>query len=263
MLIPTILLIAVTSPLVIGISPAKTRTLCPKPFPSTVTDWGAELDRIKREHFHSARSTAVRQAGIQQIRSITNPAAYQPMIERFHDSDDDVRLAMLDHFKNQGSAGQAALAWTAIHAKDSRLQYEASLRLGRPAGAEVLQVLDGSLRHSNQAIVANAARLVNLLEVTEAIPLLINTQIVLVEGNRTESFAGGGLISSGRQFTYVSGLIPVFGVGTVAYQPVVSTVNEGFAVAAGSRDRLVCREGVHRALVQLSTRDSGIDTSAL
>ena len=226
-------------------------------------DWTVALDRIKSDHFHSAQPDAVRQAGIRKIRAIQDPTAFQPMIECFHDARDDVREAMLHHFTEQGPEGQAALAWTAIHSRDPSLQYEASLRLQSPAGAEVLQVLDTSLRHANQAIVANAAKLVNLLDVTDAIPLLINTQIVLVEGNQTESFAGGGLISSGRKFAYVSGLIPVFGVGTVAYQPVVSTVNEGFAVAAGSGDRLVCRAEVHRALVLLSTRDSGMDTTSL
>lgn len=263
MLIATALLTVGVLTNVSGISAPRTLTLFPAPHRHLFTDWETELDRIEEDHFHSARSITVRQAGIQRIRAITDPDAYQPMIEHFHDAKDDVRQAMLDHFKDQGPEGQAALAWTAIHSRDSRLRYEASLRLRRPAGAQVLQVLDGSLRRANQAIVANAAQLVNLLDVTAAIPLLINTQIVLVEGNQTESFAGGGLISSGRQFAYVSGLIPVFGVGTVAYQPVVSTVNEGFAVAAGSGDRLVCRHQVHRALVQLSTRDSGMDTSAL
>ena len=240
-----------------------TSCLAQSPAASVTDDWHRELERIQRVHFASGVPAAERSTGLRIIGSISDPRAFQPMVERFNGSADDIRLAMLDGFARHGAAGQAALAWTAIHARDPALRNEATLRLDRPAPREVLLVLDAALRHRNRAVAANGARLVNLLDVTEAIPLLIDMQMISVRDEVVEGFSGGGLIRSGQQISYVANVIPVFGPGSVAYQPVVGTVNEGFAVDSGTGVRLACRTEIHDALVRLTTRDHGSSTAAL
>ncbi|MEC8559408.1 MAG: hypothetical protein VXY94_04960 [Planctomycetota bacterium] len=225
--------------------------------------WREELRRIERVHFAPGLPAATRTAGLRTLESISDPRAFQPMVERFNGAEDDVRLAMLDGFSGNGEAGQAALAWTAIHARDPALRNESLLRLQRPAPREVLAVLDAALRHPHRAVAANAAGVVNLLDVTEAIPLLIETQLIAVRDEVVEGSSGGGLIRSGQQIAYVANVIPVFGPGSVAYQPVVGTLNEGFGVDAGTGLRLVCRPGINQALVRLTSRASGRSTAAL
>ena len=226
------------------------------------TDWEQEFERLEDVHFSSGSSEAERAEGIRRLQSITTHEAFLPMIKRFHDDQEDVRLAMIDHFATQGAHGQAALAWTSIHSKDASLRYESGLRLTKPAGQLVLELLDRCLRHSNQNIASHAAHLVNLLDVTEAIPLLINSQITAVDGNQSSSLGSGGLIRSGQQISYVAGLRPVFGPGVAAYQPIVGTINEGFAVDSGSGRKLVCRPGINRALIALTSRDIGSSTES-
>ena len=100
------------------------------------------------------------------------------------------------------------------------------------------------------------------LEITDAIPLLINTQITSIENNRRGVPGGNGMIRSGQQISYVAGVRPVFGPGVVAYQPIVGTINEGFAVESGTGRKLTCRPGIHEALVSLTTREIGMSTEA-
>ena len=225
--------------------------------------WRDELARIERVHFAPGLPAVTRSAGLRTLESISDPGAFQPMVERFNDAEDDVRLAVLAAFAGNGAAGQAALAWTAIHARDPALRNESLLRLQRPAPREVLEVLDAALRHRNRAVAANAAGVVNLLDVTEAIPLLIETQLIAVRDEVVEGFPGGGLIRSGQQIAYVANVIPVFGPGSVAYQPVVATLNQGFGVDAGTGLRLACRPEINQALVRLTSRASGRSTAAL
>ena len=161
------------------------------------TDWDAYLDQLEKDHFRSGSSNAQRLIGFQRLRSITSPDAFLPMIQRFHDQKDDVREAMLDHFAELGEPGQAALAWTAIHSRDPVLRNESIARLTRPAGYLVQDLVDSSLRHANQHIATHAARLVETLEITDAIPLLINIQITSVDNNRRGA-PGGNCMPGGR-----------------------------------------------------------------
>ena len=226
------------------------------------TDWRLECERIEDEHFSRGASDAQRAEGIRELQSITAPEAFLPMIERFHDDEDDVRRAMLEHFATQGDEGQAALAWTAIHAKDPILRNESVRRLTRPANQLVLELIDFGLRHSNQHIATHAAHLVNTLDITDAIPMLINSQITSIETNQRGALGSGGFIRSGQQISYVAGLRPVFGPGVAAYQPIIGTINEGFAVDSGTGRKLICRPGIHRSLVLLTSRDFGSSTES-
>ncbi|MED5506784.1 MAG: hypothetical protein VX684_02985, partial [Planctomycetota bacterium] len=75
--------------------------------------WREELRRIERVHFAPGLPAATRTAGLRTLESISDPRAFQPMVERFNGAEDDVRLAMLDGFSGNGEAGQAALGGAA------------------------------------------------------------------------------------------------------------------------------------------------------
>ncbi|MEE2681272.1 MAG: hypothetical protein VX641_02755 [Planctomycetota bacterium] len=237
-------------------------TTDPAPIRFSGPDWSEVLERLEEDHFGPRATEDTRREGIRTLRSIVAPEAFLPMIERFHDQRDDVRDAMLDHLAEQLEPGQAALAWLAIHARDERLRDRSTQRLKKPPGHLVLDLLDSSLRHPNMHIATHAAHLVNVLEVTEAIPLLINTQITASEVNRRGIPNGTGMIRSGRQISYIAGVRPVFGPGVAAYQPIVGTINEGFAVESGTGRRLICRPGIHQALVDITSREIGSSTES-
>ena len=78
-------------------------------------EWRTRIKQIIREHFASGHSRARRDDGLNELREINDPAAFQPMLELLHSEEDDVRLVMLEHFLANGEAGQAALAWAAVY----------------------------------------------------------------------------------------------------------------------------------------------------
>ena len=239
----------------------------PRPDPSARSvEWQDRIKQIIREHFGSGHSRARRQDGLNRIREITDPAAFQPMLELLHSEEDDVRLVMLEHFLANGEAGQAALAWAAVYSGDVALRYEATRRIKRPACRSVLAVIDGSLRSRHDDVISNAATLANALDVFEAIPLLIYAQSVPGEGTGDTSGSSGGgnaWIATGQQMAYIADLVPVVGNGVAAYRPIIGTITEGSVFQVDDVVVTIYRRTVHVALVSLSSRDWGQSTEAL
>lgn len=239
----------------------------PRPSPSERSQqWRARIKQIVREHFAAGRSPKKRGEGLDALRELTDPAAFQPMLELLHSEQDDVRLMMLEHFLANGEAGQAALAWAAVYSGDGALRYEATRRIERPACRSVLAVLDGSLRSRHDAVISNAATLANALDVFDAIPLLIYAQSVPGNTPDSTSGAGGGgnaWIATGQQMAYIADLVPVVGNGVAAYRPIIGTITEGSVFQVDDVVVTIYRREVHVALVSLSTRDWGQSTESL
>lgn len=223
-------------------------------------EWHGIIDSIKKKYFRSGRSALERAEGIEELRRIDDSAAFQPMFELLEGEDDDVRLAILEHFSANDSSGQAALAWTAIFAEDSALRYEATRRIATPPDAAVLAVLDGALRDTRHAVVSHAASLANALDVLDAIPLLIFNQATIDDYSDTGDLAW---IAIGTQISYVQDLIPVVGAGSGAFDPVIGTILEGTVLAIQDAIVIVYRTEVHFALRSMTTRDWGKPTEYL
>lgn len=249
-------------------SPKKTIEDLRQPRPSASErsqQWRARIKEIVREHFAAGRSSQKRGEGLDALRELNDPAAFQPMLELLHSEQDDVRLMMLEHFLANGEAGQAALAWAAVYSGDSALRYEATRRIVRPACRSALAVLDGSLRSRHEDVISNAATLANALDVFEAIPLLIYAQSVPGNTPDSSSGAGGGgnaWIATGQQMAYIADLVPVVGNGVAAYRPIIGTITEGSVFQVDDVMVMIYRREVHVALVSLSTRDWGQSTES-
>ena len=229
-------------------------------------EWRTRIKQIIREHFASGHSRARRDDGLNELREINDPAAFQPMLELLHSEEDDVRLVMLEHFLANGEAGQAALAWAAVYSGDVALRYEATRRIKRPACRSVLAVIDGSLRSRHDAVISNAASLANALDVFEAIPLLIYAQSAPGGGGGdSDGYGGGGnaWIATGQQMAYIADLVPVVGNGVAAYRPIIGTITEGSVFQVDDVVVTIYRRTVHVALVSLSSRDWGQSTEFL
>ena len=78
-----------------------------------------ELRKLRRAHFGSIKRVDIRQEGLAQLRTYTEPAIFASLIEIFKNDADDVRTAVLDIFNDSKSdAGDAALAWVAMTDRD-------------------------------------------------------------------------------------------------------------------------------------------------
>jgi len=226
-----------------------------------VRGYAQQFRRIRHEHFRRMRVPEIRQAGLEQLREFTDPAAFDPMIEIFASEQDDVRLAMLDHFAACGEGGHAALASVAIHSTDDALRAEAARRIPSPPGPAVLQVLDTSLRSRYHRTANNAARLAASLNAVQTIPLLIFSQITFDRPAETRGDVAWFAVTTQRP--YVIDLKPAVSNRAAAYQPVLGVVSEGTVLRVMDAAVVVYRTEVHRALVTLTTRDWGQSTADL
>ncbi len=224
------------------------------------TAFRKQLATLKRKHFGRQAKQDVRQAGIAQISELTDWRGFQSMHEELAKEQDDVRLGMLDHFKACAAPGQAALAWVAIHDRDSAIRYEATVRIQRPACNEVLAVLDGGLRCRNHRIVNNAGLLAGAIGALPAIPLLMMAQVAQDPVERTGDLAW---IAIGTQQSYVANLIPVTGDGSGAFQPVIGTIMEGVVMRVTNAIAFSYRTDVHNSLVSMTSLDWGQSTAYL
>jgi hypothetical protein len=250
-----------TSGPVPSMTPHRTRLPLAMPDGDRSREWLAILQSMQKKHFRSIRRDDVRKEGIDELKRITDSAAFQPMFEVLQNEKDDVRVAMLEHFSSQDASGQAALAWVAIHAEDKTLRHAATLLLVTPVGNAVLSILDHSLRDTRHAVVSHAATLANALDVFEAIPLLIFNQAT--QDDYDGDTGDLAWIAVGTQTSYVQNLVPVVGNNVGAFNPIIGTITEGFVLAIQDAVVVVYRTEVHFALRNLSTRDWGRSTDHL
>ncbi|MCP3904687.1 MAG: hypothetical protein GY715_13755 [Planctomycetes bacterium] len=217
-----------------------------------------QLSGIRRVHFGRSRSERLRAEGFERLREFTDPAAFRPMIEVTGGEADDVRLAVLDHLRDQGDEGQAALAWVAIHDRNDAIRNEAMNRMATPVSVPVLRVLDQALRSNVHRVASNAGWLSGAMNALETIPLLIFSQATRDPAPQDEGDLAWIAIQTER--AYVQDLVPVVGDSSGAFMPVVGTVSEGIVLRVTDAVVIVYRTVIHRVLVSMTSRDWGHPT---
>jgi hypothetical protein len=224
-------------------------------------EYEKQIRRIAYEHLGKIRVPETRARGIAAICELDDPVAFMPMIEVLAGEADDVRLAMVDHFAACGKEGQAALAWVAIHDKDPGLRAEARSRLGEPAPAPVLRVLDGALRSPRHEIASRAGLVAGAVNALETIPLLIFAQAA--PGGSDEPMGDLAWIAIEKQRAFIAALIPIVGDGVAAFQPIPGVVSEGVILRVYDAVVVIYRTEIHRVLVGMTSRDWGQPTGHL
>jgi hypothetical protein len=225
-----------------------------------VRQYAKQIRVIRYKYLGRKKVESIRAEGIEQLREFTDPAAFRPLIEELAREADDVRLAMLDHFAEQGDTGQAALAWVAIHDRDAAIRDEAARRMSTPAPGAVLMVLDASLRSTKHAVANNAGMLAGTLGALETIPLLIFAQAASQTVGNSGDLAW---IAIQTQTAYVQNLQPVVGSGAGAFEPVIGVVSEGTILRVVDAVAIIYRTAVHSSLVAMTTEDWGQSTEYL
>ena len=204
------------------------------------------------------RKGATRARGITQISDWTDPTSWPVLWRVLRTEADDVRLAVLDHLAAQGGLGEAQLADLAIRDDDAAIRHEAARRIRRPAGPEVLAVIDNALRAPQHAIANNAGILAGRVDAFAAIPVLIFAQATADEARSKADLAW---IAIATRQSYVANVVPVVGNGSGAFQPVIGSVASGVVMRVQDAVVYTYRADVHNALVSLTTRESGQATA--
>lgn len=229
-----------------------------------------ELKVIRSKYFGTMRNTEIRQLGISKVRAYTDSALFPTMLEVFAREQNDVRGAILDHFADQKTDdADTTLAWTAVFDKDDWMREQARTRLAarmQEVGSvsnRVKSVLANALRSSDNHVAGSAAEITNLLGLIEAIPALINAQVVNAPsggtGNDDTSLA---YILVATQQAFVADLTPVVGDSAVAFDPDLGIVTDGVYLRVIDAVVTTYRTVVHTALVDLSTRAWGGQSTA-
>ncbi|MEQ8843695.1 MAG: hypothetical protein RIB58_02485 [Phycisphaerales bacterium] len=226
-----------------------------------------ELRRIRHTYFRNPRAQDLRAAGIEKLKQYNDPAIFEPMIEIFARSGDDVVQAIIDHLATlQTPEALATIAWTALFDDHPRRRSMASDTLvrtldGKETPRAVKSVVADGLARAHDPHVANAAGLAASLKLADAIPAMIASQVV----GRGNGSQGGALayILVGQQQAFVSDLEPVVGPSAVAFDPELSVVTEGVVLRVLDAVVVTYRVEVHQALVRLTSDLWGQDTSYL
>ena len=229
------------------------------------------LNHIRARRFGTMRNEALRAEGVAStldtLREFDDPSSYAVALKVFSREAMDVRGALLRFFAQAGTMeGDATLAWVACHDANAEARGMARDLLAaraRAAGVHdaVRLVLDQALRAQDDDVVARAAQTVRALELLEAIPLLIATQV------RTQSPSGsrepGALawILVGTQRAYVSDVTPVVGSSSVAFNPTVSVLTTGSLLVVGDALVTTYRTEVHETLVAMTSEAWGKSTA--
>ncbi|MFN0132336.1 MAG: hypothetical protein ACKVW3_07390 [Phycisphaerales bacterium] len=232
-----------------------------------------DLYKLRADHFGQMRNPTIRQAGIDKLRTYTDPAIFPSLLKIFAREKEDVRLAVLNHLASiKTDAADATIAWAAVFDKDRAFRDAASrtvvARAAETSGPpeRVKSVVAEGLARSDDATLAAAAHLADALNLVQAIPMLINAQ--LGGGGSVGTGGGGGdgalaLIVVGTQTAFVSDLQPVVGDGAVAFDPTLAVITEGSVLRVINATVVTYRYEVHGPLVALSSRAWGRSTEKL
>lgn len=232
----------------------------PAPDEAAVREFARAIRRIRREHLGDVRDAALRAEGINQLRELTDPAAFGPLVDELAGERGDVRLAVLDHLAVQGDLGQAALARVAVNDPDEAMRYEAMRRMVAPASDAVLREIEAGLRSPVHEIANHAGTLAGSLRALETIPLLIFAQATADPVGDDGDVAW---IAIETQRAFVAAVEPVVGSGAGAFQPIPGIVTEGAILRVVDAVAIFYRTEVHRVLVVMTTDDWGQSTAAL
>ncbi len=233
-----------------------------------------ELRKIRFTYFRSAKNRELRQAGIARLREFNDPAVFPSLLEVFRDEGMDVRTAIVEQLASYGTdEADATLAWTSVFDHEKKMR-ELALRYLQDRCAQagtvsrrVQSVVAEGLRRTNETQLASAAVVADVLNLYEAIPMLVAAQAGGTGGGGGDSGSGGdgalAYILIGRQEAFVSDLTPVVGDSAVAFDPTLGVVTEGVYLRVIDAYVITYRADVHNALVRLSSRGFGRDTSRL
>jgi len=229
-------------------------------FRAKVRQYEKQINLIRHKHFGSIKVDRIRAEGIAELQEFTDAAAFRPLLTELSSEQDDVRLAVLDHLAGQDELGQAALAWAAIYDHDPAIRHEAERRLVSPASDPVLVVLDRALRSDDDIVANNAGSLAGALNALPLIPVMVASQAAPrpVQGRGDLAW-----IAIGRQEVFVTGLVPVVGDNSGAFQPILGTVQTGTVVRIIDAVAVVYRSYIHDSLVAMTTRETGSSTADL
>lgn len=234
-----------------------------------------DIRKIRFEYFRS-RNKAARQEGVLKLHEYTDPAYFPLLVEVFKNDDLDVQVTIMDLLADtRTEEGDISLAWMGVFGKDRRVREEAVTRLQRrikDVGQwpyNVRLVVYQGLRSGKDAPMAAAAGLANVLDMAEALPWLIATQVG--GGGTTAGVGGGGgpgsgdlaYIVVGRQVAFISDLQPVVSESAVAFDPQLSTLTEGTILRISGATVIEYHTEINTALVDLSSRLWGQSTREL
>jgi hypothetical protein len=232
-----------------------------------------ELKKLRSDYFRTARPPEVRRQAIEKLKQYTDPALFPSLVEVFSTEASDVRLALLDHFAAQKSdEGDTTLAWIGVYDKDKSVREAAARRLKeRMVGKDTVPnrvqwVLYEGLVHGGEDAIAASARLINTLDIVEALPMLINAQAGRSGGGGNSAGERTGALAYifvGTQTTYVSDLTPVVSENAVAFDPQVDVVNDGVLLTVLDAQVYVLRGAVRQAAADIAERHAGLSTHHL
>lgn len=228
-----------------------------------------ELRKLNHEYFRATNVVERRQIGILRLREYTEPAAFEPMLEVFGSADKEIQRAVIDHLDLLGTdEARSAIAWAAVFGGDENLRAIATdLLLTRfiedgEVSRATKTVIASGLEQSAELPLTQAANLANMLQLYEAIPMLISAQV----GVSNTGDSGGGALGQiwfGTQQAFVSDLTPVVADSAVAFDPTVSVVTDGVILRVMDVSVVSYRTMVHRSLTSLSSRAWGQSTEHL
>lgn len=241
-----------------------------------VRDLERTLNAVRARHFGGMRVTDVRKEGMLRFRDALAEFADPLPGEAISVAMDvvlrealDVRLSLLRFICEQGTEpADTTLAWTSCFDRDLEIR-EIALGMvvaraeiaGVPHGSKL--ALDRALRSGNGEHAEASARVIEALRLLEAIPLLISAQVATQGAASADPNGVRAFIMVGQQQTFVSGLTPVVGNSTVAFQPEMSTLTTGTLLVVGDSLVTSYRTEVHASLVRLTSEAWGRSTAYL
>ncbi len=231
-----------------------------------------DLKKIRAKYFRSSRNTETRQLGILEIRKYTDPALFPLLLSTFEGEGEDVENGVFDHLRDlKIDEADATLAWAAIYGGTPNYRTRATVRLmertaevGTPS-YRVRSAIALGLREQSNGPLAAAAQLANTLGLYEAIPMLIQAQVSVGGGGGGNTANGDGALAYilvGRQEAFIANVTPVVGDSAVAFDPQLAVVTEGVVMRVIDAVVVTYRVEVHQALVALSTRGWGGQSTA-
>jgi hypothetical protein len=239
--------------------------------PGTAADWerhDAAFAALRSRALSAGASSAARAAGLEELRAVRDPAAFESMYAAVRGKGDDAMLAVLDAYARGGEAGQHALASVAIAEDSETFRAEATRRIATPVCAPVLAAIDEGLRGRDHDRIDRAGILAGAVHAVESIPALIFAQVATGStsggAGRPSSTSGDrAWIAIGTTTSYVQNVVPVVGDNSGAFQPVIGQLIEGVVLRVQDCAVTIYHGGVHDSLVAMSSYDSGTDTSVL
>ncbi len=205
------------------------------------------------------------QLAIETIRSLRTRAELESAVavlggdgptQDFIASDARVRNALFEALAHDEDFGERTLVNYAVTG-DDLLSYRALIALpphGSNAAERVLAAyLDGSLGNGRELFINRAAMIASAHASAALLPSLINAQFTPAKAKRGDE----AWIAQGKSISYVSGVVPVVGDASGAFQPIVGRVFEGSVLRIMESAVMVYRTEVHTSLVAIVERETG------